>query len=50
MLYVALIHVRTIMGGLTTDKLKNLLEKALEPLRKSIDEVKIDEVYRHCEL
>lgn len=39
-LYVALIHVRTIMGGLATDKLKNLLEKALEPLRKSIDEVK----------
>ena len=28
------------MGGLTTDKLKNLLEKALEPLRKSTDEVK----------
>ena len=39
-LYVALIHLRTIMGGLTTDKLKNLLEKALEPLRKSTDEVK----------
>ena len=28
------------MGGLTTDKFKNLLEKVLEPLRKSIDEVK----------
>ena len=28
------------MGGLTTDELKKLLEKALEPLRKWIDEVK----------
>ena len=28
------------MGGLTTDNFKNLVEKALEPLRKSIDEVK----------
>ena len=39
-LYVALIHLRTIMGGLTTDNFKNLVEKALEPLRKSTDEVK----------
>ena len=28
------------MRGLKTEELKNLLEKALEPLRKSIDEVK----------
>ena len=28
------------MGGLTIEEFKNLLEKALEPLRKSIDEVK----------
>ena len=28
------------MGGLTTEEFKKLLEKALEPLRKSIDEVK----------
>ena len=28
------------MGGLTTEEFKNLLEKALETLRKSIDEVK----------
>ena len=35
-----LIHLRTVMRGLKTEELKNLLEKALEPLRKSIDEVK----------
>ena len=28
------------MGGLTTEESKNLLEEALEPLRKSIDEVR----------
>ena len=28
------------MGGLTTEEFKNLLERALEPLRKSIDELK----------
>ena len=28
------------MGGLTTEGFKNLLEEALEPLRRSIDEVK----------
>ena len=28
------------MGGLTTEEFKNLLEEALEPLRRSIDEVK----------
>ena len=28
------------MGGLTTEEFQKLLEKALEPLRKSIDEVK----------
>ena len=27
------------MGGLTTEEYKNLLEKALEPLHISIDEV-----------
>ena len=40
MLHFVLIHLRTIMGGLTSEEFKNLLEKALEPLRKSIDEVK----------
>ena len=40
MLFVVLIHLLTIMGGLTTDEFKNLLEKALEPLCKSIDDVK----------
>ena len=39
MLDVVIIHLRTIMGGLTTEECKNLLEKALEPLRISIDEV-----------
>ena len=28
------------MGGLKTEKSNNLLEEALEPLRKSIDEVR----------
>ena len=28
------------MGGLTTEEFKNLLEEAVEPLRRSIDEVK----------
>ena len=28
------------MGDLTTEESKNLLEEALEPLRKSIDEVR----------
>ena len=28
------------MGGLTTEGFKNLSEEALEPLHKSIDEVK----------
>ena len=28
------------MGGLTTEESKTLLEEALEPLRKSIDEVR----------
>ena len=28
------------MGGLTTEEFKSLLEEALEPLRRSIDEVK----------
>ena len=28
------------MGGLTKEEFKNLLEEALEPLRRSIDEVK----------
>ena len=28
------------MGGLTREEFKHLLEKALQPLRKSIDEVK----------
>ena len=28
------------MGCLTTEEFKNLLEEALEPLRRSIDEVK----------
>ena len=28
------------MGGLTTERFKNLSERALEPLHKSIDEVK----------
>ena len=28
------------MGGLTTEGFKNFLEEALEPLHKSIDEVK----------
>ena len=28
------------MGSLTTEESKNLLEEALEPLRKSIDEVR----------
>ena len=40
-LYFVLIHLRTILGGLTTGEFKNLLEKALEPLCKSIDEVEI---------
>ena len=39
MLHVVIIHLRTIMGGLTTEEYKNLLEKALEPLHISIDEV-----------
>ena len=39
-LRVVLIHLRTIVGGLTTEEFKNLLEKGLEPLRLSIDEVK----------
>ncbi|RMX56456.1 hypothetical protein pdam_00008809 [Pocillopora damicornis] len=39
-LHVILIHLRTIMGGLTTEGFKNFLEEALEPLHKSIDEVK----------
>lgn len=34
-------HLRTIMGGLTTEEFKNLLEKTLAPLRKSIEEVKV---------
>ena len=38
-LYVVIIHLHTIMRGLTTEEFKNLLEKALEPLRISIDEV-----------
>ena len=39
-LNVVLSNLRTIMGGLTTEEFQKLLEKALEPLRKSIDEVK----------
>ena len=39
-LYVVKIHLRAIVGGLTTEKFKNLLENALAPLRKSIGEVK----------
>ena len=39
MLYVVIIDLRTIMGGLMTEECKNLLEKALKPLRISIDEV-----------
>ena len=39
MLHVVIIHLRAIMGGLTTEEFKNLLQKALEPLRISIDEV-----------
>lgn len=49
MLHVVLIYLRTIMGGLTTEEFKKLLEKGLEPLRKSIDELS-EEVYGHCEL
>ena len=40
-LYVVLIHLPTIMRGLTTGEFKNLVEKVLEPLRKSIDEIEI---------
>ena len=39
-LHVVLIHLRTIMGGRTTEGFKNLLKEALEPLHKSIDEMK----------
>ena len=38
--HVVLFDLRTIMGGTTTEEFKKLLEKALAPLRKSIDEVK----------
>ena len=39
-LFALYVVLRTIMGGLTTEESKNLLEEALEPLRKSIDEVR----------
>ena len=39
-LHVVLIYLCTIVGGLTREEFKHLLEKALQPLRKSIDEVK----------
>ena len=40
LLFALYVVLRTIMGGLTTEESKNLLEEALEPLRKSIDEVR----------
>jgi len=39
-LYAVLIQQRIIMGGLTTEEFKKWLEKALEPLLESIDELK----------